>query len=226
MAKSKDFLVKFEQLDICERDMDLIPYDDPDSGAGASTGYWATRSAIRGKKRGVSVYKKTKLGRLNRQIDDLKFQKRKAKHTAKLDKEKHAKNMWARRKEMLLKQKLGLDPTEGKLYKADVQYKLPKGRKPGRYSQQNRQQSTSGMQRAQQTNFQQVALPVANNSRLTLQHPDYEGDMDTRETEFGSRSRASRVSKSIGPSPSRRLPRGARQIKRVGPGSRRLLTQG
>lgn len=225
--------MKFEKLDICERDTDLVPFD-PDSGDDiVSTGYWATRRAIRSAKKGTTVYKKTKLGRLNRQIDDLKFQKKKVRQTAKLDKDKHAKSLWARRKEMLLKQELGLDQT-GKLYKADVQYKHSKGGKPGRYSQQNRQVATSGRERAHQSNYHITAMPVADDSRLALQSPDYDDNMDTRETDFGSRSKASRISRSIGPKPIRRVPRGTtssrlKQAKRVGPrlaGSQKLLTQG
>lgn len=233
MTKSKSFLAKFEHLDICERDTDLVPFD-PDSGE-VPTGYWATRGAIRSAKKGVNVYKNTKLGRLNRQIDDLRFQKKKVRQTAKLDKEKHAKSMWARRKEKLLKQKLGIDP-EGKLYKVDVEYKAPRG-KPGRYSQQNRQAALSGRQRAHQSNYHVTAQPVDRHPRLALQNPDYDDYMDTDQTDFGSRSRASRMSRSIGPKPAR-LPRGkssdrVARARRVGPGSgsgsgsrRLLLTQG
>lgn len=215
MTKSKSFLEKLDHLKICERDVNLVPYD-PDGGE-VPTGYWDARADIRARKRGVNVYKKTKLGRLNRQIDDLKFQKKKVRQTARLDKERHTASVWARRREKLLKQKLGLDP-QGKLYKADVQYKTPKGR-PGRYSKQNQQVSVSGTQRAHQTNYHQTALPVANNPRLTLQAADYDDYTDTHPTEFGSRSRASRMSRSLGPKPSRRLPKSSTRVaraKRVG----------
>lgn len=200
-------------------DTTLVPSET--SNRNIPTGYFATRGAIRSKKRGVDVYKRTKLGRLNQQIQDLQFQKKKVKQTAKLDKQRHAKSLWARRREKLLKQKLGLEPT-GKLYKADIQYKTPKGA-PGRYSQQNRQSALSGRERAYQTNFHQIAQPTDGNNMntLSLQRPDSSEYNDSRPTSFGL-SRTTKLSRRLGSV--ERLPRRVRDMKRVGPGERKLLT--
>lgn len=206
---------------IDERDMPLIPYDDADMDE-VPTGYWAARRAIRAKKSGVNVYKKTKLARLDQQIKDLKFQKTKARQTARLDKKRHAQSMWSRRREKLLQQQLGLDPGE-KLYKADVQYKTKRG-KPGRYSKQNLQGASSGRERAHQTNFQATAQPVTN--RRALQQPDFDGYMDGDRTDWGSRSRAARMSQELDRLPIEKR-RSNRPIKNVTPGrNNRRLTQG
>lgn len=207
---------------IDERDMPLVPYDDDIDMDSVPTGYWATRKAIRGKKAGVNVYKKTKLSRLNQQIKDLQFQKTKVRQTARLDKKRHAQSMWSRRREKLLQQQLGLDPGE-KLYKADVQYKPTKG-KPGRYSKQNLQGASSGRERAHQTNFQSTAQPVTN--RRALQQPDHGGYMDGDRTDWGSRSRAARMSQELDRMPVEKS-RSNRPMKNVTPRKdARRLTRG